>query len=32
MHLEKDRLKPGFIPLIDCAALAVAKEQGFFRG
>jgi nitrate/nitrite transport system substrate-binding protein len=31
MHVEKDRLKLGFIPLIDCAALAVAKEQGFFE-
>jgi nitrate/nitrite transport system substrate-binding protein len=29
--LEKNRLNIGFIPLTDCATLAVAKEKGFFK-
>jgi len=28
--LEKEQLNIGFIPLTDCATLAVAKEKGFF--
>lgn len=30
MHLETRDLTLGFIPLIDCAALVVAREMGFF--
>ena len=29
--LEKKQLTIGFIPLTDCATLAVAKEKGFFK-
>ena len=29
--LEKQQLIIGFIPLTDCATLAVAKEKGFFK-
>ncbi|MDX2096813.1 MAG: nitrate ABC transporter ATP-binding protein, partial [Leptolyngbyaceae cyanobacterium bins.59] len=29
--LEKVNLEIGFVPLIDCAPLAVAKEKGFFQ-
>ena len=29
--LEKAELNIGFIPLTDCASLAVAKEKGFFK-
>ncbi len=28
--LEKHKVKLGFVPLIDCAPLVVAKEKGFF--
>ena len=30
-HIEKPNLSLGFIPLTDCAPLAVGLEQGFFR-
>ncbi|MCB1959779.1 MAG: ABC transporter substrate-binding protein [Rhodocyclaceae bacterium] len=30
--LEKQHLTLGFLPLIDCAPLAVALEEGFFKG
>ena len=30
MSLEKTRLKLGIAPLVDCAAIVVAKERGFF--
>ena len=29
--IEKQQLNIGFIPLTDCATLAVAKEKGFFK-
>jgi nitrate/nitrite transport system substrate-binding protein len=31
LELEKDELKFGFIKLTDCAALVIAKENGFFE-
>ena len=31
LKLEKQQLTIGFIPLTDCATLAVAKEKGFFK-
>jgi nitrate/nitrite transport system substrate-binding protein len=31
LNLEKQQLTIGFIPLTDCATLAVAKEKGFFE-
>ena len=31
IKLEKEQLNIGFIPLTDCATLAVAKEKGFFE-
>ena len=31
LTLEKQQLNIGFIPLTDCATLAVAKEKGFFE-
>lgn len=31
LSLEKTQLNIGFIPLTDCATLAVAKEKGFFE-
>jgi len=31
VKLEKEQLTIGFIPLTDCATLAVAKEKGFFK-
>ena len=30
-ELEKDELKFGFIKLTDCAALVIAKENGYFE-
>ena len=30
-NLEKSTLNIGFIPLTDCASLAIAKEKGFFE-
>jgi len=30
MSMEKTRLKLGIAPLVDCAAIVVAKERGFF--
>lgn len=30
-NVEKSHLKIGYIPLIDCAALAIAKERGIFE-
>lgn len=29
---EKSRLTIGFVPLMDCAPLAIAREEGFFEG
>lgn len=31
-QLEKTKLTLGFVPLLDCGPLAVAKEEGFFDG
>ncbi len=30
--LESSELRLGFVPLIDCTPLAIAKEEGFFAG